>query len=201
MLIVGINGHPDKNGSVANIVTESLVAAQKEARFYNRRVKARTIHLVDVIKHHHDGKEESLPKWIRPTFDLMQKADGYILGTPVNWFDKSDRMHTFISYLTGLEMAGFALEGKVAAAVSHCHDDGGLLACIMMMAPMNHMGCIIPPYCLFYKNKTMADRSEVTEPKLGKGWMEVDHFLVGANVTRQILAGQGVTIDDWGTRT
>jgi multimeric flavodoxin WrbA len=129
-----------------------------------------------------------------------EETEGFVFATPTNWFDKSDLMHTFISYLTGLEMRGFKLEGKVATALARCHDDGGLLAAMLTLAPMNHMGCRIPPYCFFYTNSTMADRSEVTEPTIGKGWMEIDHELVGQNIVREILQGQGQIINDWGRR-
>lgn len=208
MLIIGINGHPlkedvgDRKANVALMLDECLAAARDEGKRRKELVETKTIHLVDIIKAHHDGIEESMPDWIKSALDELIVAKGIIFATPVNWFDKSDLTHTFLSYVTSLEMAGFALEGKKVSVLVNRHDGGAIQAAMMTLAPMNHMGCDIVKYGLFYRDSaaTRLGISEVTEPKVGVGWMESDHLLVGQNMVRAVLESFGVKIEDWGLK-
>ncbi|MDP3954352.1 MAG: hypothetical protein Q8Q06_02960, partial [bacterium] len=51
----------------------------------------------------------------------------------------------------------------------------GMQAILPMAGALNHMGMLVPPYCMFFYNKNMVDKSE-------DNWMKTDLALVGHNV-------------------
>jgi multimeric flavodoxin WrbA len=119
----------------------------------------------------------------------LEKIKKAHAATPVYWFNTSAIMKAFVDWLTFLEMEQFALEGKVAGVIAHGDEDGGNQAAMAIIAPLLHMGVMIPPYCAFFRNRKMAQHSE------GQ-WQLNDPRLVGRNVVR--LANRVLSADTWG---
>lgn len=87
MLIIGLNGSPDKKGNTVRLLEEALKAAQEQG------AKTELIHAMDVLK---DCKTPFCVVCSNPCsgicyqetgveklFDLFKKADGILLGSPV----------------------------------------------------------------------------------------------------------------------
>lgn len=172
ILILGINGSPHKKGIGARLLRDALKQGEKEG------AKTKLIHLVDYEKTFFDGNYTTkVPRELEELFSFIQKADGVILATPVNWFNVSALMKNFIDQLTILELDNFKLEGKVASFIATCEEDGGEQAILEMAGPLNHMGFAIPPYAMFFYNKNFPKKSE-------HRWMERESKLIGGNVVK-----------------
>lgn len=183
MTIIGFNGAPTRDGSVGHLLDEALQAAAAEG---NGETTVTRIDLLDLRMPFHDGNFATTPTELLETFHAMRSADGFIFATPVNWYNVSSLMKCFIDWLTTLE-DHFELEGKVAGVLAHCDSDGGNQAAMAIITPLLHMGVLIPPYCAFYRNKNVGERSE-------NRWMMVDQALVGRNVVRLIRATKNKNI-------
>lgn len=180
--ILGINGSPNKDGLGIKLLSEAIDQCVREG------AKTKIAHLVDVKAGFFPGKYSAeTPPGHDEIFKLVEWADGIIFSTPVYWFSMSSLMKNFIEHLTTFEECrDFALEGKVAGFIATCEEDGGQKAILDMLAPLIHMGFIIPPYVALFHNRHMAEKSE-------KAWQRDDHRLIGANVFRmaKILKGKG----------
>ena len=181
ILIVGINGSPNKDGMGSTLLAETLAGAQIEG------AEIKIVHLVDWMKRFHSGIFESRPAELEPLYELMEEADGFVFSTPVQWFGPSDLMTSFINHLTAMEMDDFMLEGKVAGFIATCNEDGGQAACAKMMSALTHMGCLCPPYATLYHNSSMASGEN--------SWQNKDAGLIGKNLVKLARVTQRI---DWG---
>jgi multimeric flavodoxin WrbA len=188
MLLVGLDGEHGPSRTVSQLLDESMEAAKEECKNLGIRGKIEIIHLVPIVANFYDGVQKTPPKKISECLNIIRKAHALIFATPVYWFSTSSVMKAFVDWLTLLEIKDFALEGKVAGVIAHAHEDGGNEAAMAIVAPLLHMGVMIPPYCAFFKNRHTARRSE------GQ-WQLKDHRLVGRNVVR--LANRVRSADSW----
>lgn len=153
VFVLGINGSPNKDGRGVGFLKIALEQAEREG------AKIQLVHLAD--------RKDIVP--------LLKKADGVVFSTPVHWFNMSTLMKEFIDSLTPLEYPAFPLEGKVAGFIATCDEDGGMQAISQMLAPLNHLGFVIPAYATVFRNLRIEANSE------GE-WMVKDLRLLGRNV-------------------
>jgi len=83
-------------------------------------------------------------------FPLLLESDILVLVTPVWWFAPSGLLKNFIDRLTCLENQGKLLDGKVAGFVATGKEDGAMQSIMPLMATLNDMGFIFPPYAFTY---------------------------------------------------
>jgi len=172
IFILGINGSPHKSGLCVGLLKKTLYQSKLEG------AKVKLVHLRDYEKHFYNGElRTKIPREVASLFRLLRAADGIILATPVNWFNVSALMKNFIDQLTAFEWKSFALEGKVAGFIATEEEDGGMQAILDMVAPMSHLGLLIPPYATVFYNIKMSRRSE------GQ-WMKKDARLLGGNIVK-----------------
>ena len=137
------------------------------------------------------GDEFNLPKFHRDLpqtkvvtklINLLARADGIIYCTPVHWFGPSAEMQNLLSWLT-LTEKGWRLEGKPVGLAACCDTDGGQAAVSAMAATLNHLGCAIPPHCMFFENTTITGNIDLRGHE--QKWMVDDATeVVGANVAQ-----------------
>jgi multimeric flavodoxin WrbA len=135
-----------------------------------------------------------IPGPILRVIEEMESADGFIIATPTWWGMPSDCVKVLLNFLTMEEYRGWRLQGKVAGFMAVCEEDGGMQNCMLMANMLNHAGVFVPPYCMFFYNKGMAQKDSET------AWAEKDQELIGRNVTRlaKILAAADSSIARWG---
>ncbi|RLG81586.1 MAG: flavodoxin family protein [Thermoprotei archaeon] len=85
------------------------------------------------------------------------ESDGFIILSPVYWYNVTGVLKNFIDRLTSMENMIYhtgrsMLEGKVAGFIAVGNDVGGLHAIAYLMAVMNSMGVHIPPWALAYSH-------------------------------------------------
>lgn len=172
--ILGINGSPSKKGRTAKLLEKVMKGAEKNG------AKTKLIHLVDV-EHlfFHSYLSKKPEKDLSKLLNELVKADGFILASPVNWMNVSVLMKNFIDKLTALEERGFLLEGKVAGFVAFENEGGGWETVLDMLAPLNHMGVLTPPYSLMFYNPRLSKQ------KISR-WMDKDLELLGKNIVVMI---------------
>jgi multimeric flavodoxin WrbA len=185
--IVGINGSPHVNGPCSTALRLTLDHAWKAG------AKTDFVHLAEFIGKPFDGNFDTPLASLQFLLDLIKRADGLIFATPVHWFNVSSLMKTLIDEMSRLESPDFPLEGKVAGFIATCEEDGGMQACLQMAAPLIHMGCIIPPYGMVFKNTSIPTGGE-------NGWQDRDFALLGSNIVRLIEATTSYpsTWSSWG---
>ena len=71
------------------------------------------------------------------------------------------------------------LQGKAVAAMSVCEEDGAQQANNAILAPLNHMGCILVPFANYFRNRHAFQKSE-------GNWQETHRRLIGLNVVRLV---------------
>ncbi|MEK7212296.1 MAG: flavodoxin family protein [Patescibacteria group bacterium] len=185
MMIVGLNGSPNKKGRVASMLAQVMREAEKHG------TKTRVIHLADqrILPHsgklnpktHVENTKDDMPKLQK----LVLAADGIIFASPTHWFNVSTPMKAFLDRLTSLEHYGFLLEGKVAGIITYGPQGGALNAALAMLAPLIHMGLSIPPYGLVF--------DEGRQEK----WVKDDLKLLAKNVLLQVKAQKELGLK-WG---
>ncbi len=169
-LIVGVNGSPHKNGHTVGMLKEVLKNVEK----YGGRSKI--IHLTDYkMKTHHGDYSKKVDNESIKIFDILLKADGIVLATPVHWQGSSSLMKIFVDNLTYLESSNFQLGGKVVGFVAHCEEDGAYHVVSELSGIMNHMGLVTPPFSTVFSNQNIR-RNETTE------WQWKDTGLLAKNM-------------------
>ena len=176
--VLGINCSFFDGGNVAQVLSTALAAAKESGAL------TKVIHLGDIP--HHDGRREEethslkervarLPQEgdLQKVVKEILRADGVIFATPVHWFNMSSRLLALLSWLaTTTDAPDYALEGKVAAVMAVCEEDGAQSANEKMVSALIHLGFIIPPFCTYFFNKSSAHKSE-------GGWQLEDQPRVG----------------------
>ena len=89
---------------------------------------------------------------------VMEKivsSDALIISTPIYWYGPSGHLKNLIDRMTSLENEIFVsgrslLEGKVVGFIAVGADSGNISAISYLMAVMNSMGALIPPWALAY---------------------------------------------------
>ena len=98
--------------------------------------------------------------------DMLRKADGFIIATPVHWFNVSVLIKQFIDEaLYDFSDEPYELEGKPVGIIAVCNEDGGNQAIANIAMPLNHCGVFVPPFGTLFYNKSMPEHGE-------GGWQE-----------------------------
>lgn len=170
IIILGINGSPNKNGICASLLKKALKSASDNG------AKTKIYHLIDIEKNfYHSSYKKKIESDFKKLGVEILKANGIILATPVYWMNMSALMKNFFDKLTVFELNDFKCEGKVAGFIATEDEEGGWKTVSDMAAPLDHMGFIFPPYSMvFYKIK-LSGKSE-------RNWMKKDVDLLGKNV-------------------
>ncbi|MEM4487821.1 MAG: flavodoxin family protein [Desulfurococcaceae archaeon] len=87
----------------------------------------------------------------------IMEADGLIIATPVYWYAPSGILKNVLDRLTSMENMIFhksksLLEGKVAGFIATGLDSGVMTSIAYLMAVLNSMGVIIPPWSMAYSH-------------------------------------------------
>ena len=181
MKILGINGSPFVKGNCSSLIGK----VSGEAK--NLGADIELLNLCEKDLPFFDNWNNKPSKTFLDIQKKIESADGIIFATPVHWHNISARMKNLIDYLTYLEIGGWKLEGKVAGFISVGDTDGGWQAILNMVAPLSHMGMIIPPYSMVFQN-TNLKTSE-------KNWMKKDIPLLARNLISMVLLTKN---KEWG---
>ena len=173
IFIVGINGSQRKHGGTVDMLEETL----ESARIHEAATKRLDLLDYKMEPYHGDYKKRPDTESLR-LFAEIEPADGIVLATPVNWIGPTTLMKMFIDNLTYLE-GEFKLQGKVAATLTHCWEDGGFTVAQDLNGILNTMGCIIPPYASNMRNKNLRKNIQTV-------WMWKDASLLGKNMVTMI---------------
>ncbi len=189
-VFVAVNGSPRKEGNAAALLDVIAEAIREEGG------EVRVIHLIDYpirpcLGHYSEDPpscnprtctEGELDDGMKGIFDLLMFADGLLIVTPVYWFQPSGLVKTFIDRLTALENAGRLLEGKVGGIAAVCEEEGAASAIMALMATLNDMGLLIPPYTLVWHHGHTPVRQDPDTVRyarrLGKNMVQL-HRLAG----------------------
>lgn len=184
-----LNGDGKASGTVARLAEESVAAAKREALHHSYTLEATVVHLGKVTKSLHRG-QFNFPRWLRPIFKLLQKADIVIFATPVHSYTMSALMKNMLDYLYSLENKNgtHVLDGKVAGVIVHGREDGATKTAHDLSGTLNDCGLHRPPHSIGIQIKCGKDFSE-------NGWQLTEHLLAGENVVRAHLRLSGVLAD------
>lgn len=164
-----INGSPKKDGHTSSLTRSFIEAAEKygvceQVFLYEEELQPVT-------------GELNLPLE-KPSY-LQEKildSDVFIIATPTYWFNLPAVVKNFIDHLTILEDNNFMLEGKVAGCIAYSPEGGSVNVVQNLALVFNHMGIVIPPYCLIF------DLGKETD------WVERDIPLMAHSLYQQVMA-------------
>jgi len=172
--IIGINGSTRTSGMCANALDRALA----EARKYGAKTKI--YHLEDTLKTGytgHKGKFNHVPDDdFKEIADDLNKAEGMIIATPVNWTNPSPHTVNLLCKLTALEMRNYDLEGMAVGCIATQDIEGGWQVTNAVLGPLVHQGAVVPPYGATFYNRSLSRHW-----KHGK-WMRDAVPRVGRNV-------------------
>ncbi len=102
--------------------------------------------------------------------DKLVSSNAVIFATPIYWYGPSGQLKNLIDRMTSLENMIFVsgrslMEGKVVGFIAVGADSGNISTISYLMAVMNSMGAIIPPWALAYYI-AQGDALESTESVL-----------------------------------
>ncbi len=98
--------------------------------------------------------------------ERLKEADGFIIATPVHWFNVSVLIKQFIDEtLYNFSAEPYELEGKPVGIIAVCNEDGGNQAIANIAMPLNHCGVFVPPFGTLFYNRSMPEHGE-------GGWQE-----------------------------
>jgi multimeric flavodoxin WrbA len=170
IFVIGINGSQRKKGGTVNMLKETLKSVEKHGG------KSKLIHLLDYkMKPYHGNYYKKPDAESLKILKEIEKADGIVLATPVNWLGPTSLMKIFVDNLTYLEVNGFRLQGKAAGVLTHCWEDGGFGVGSDLAGILNTMGCIMLPYAINMRNKNIRKNKQTD-------WMWTDAKLLGKNI-------------------
>lgn len=159
MLILGVNGSPRQYGNTFKLLKIALKFAEKEG------ADVKLVNLADLeIKpclgclcddQHICRYPCVIEDDMRHLYDVVLRARGLIIATPIYWYAPSGILKNFVDRLTALEnmivVEGKSwLEGKVAGVMASGNDGGGVQAASTLMATLISMGFLIPPFAFTY---------------------------------------------------
>jgi len=159
--VLGINGSPRKYGETFKLLLLALKAAEDEG------AKTELVNLYDLDIKPCIGclSDEQLAcrypciyeDDMRKLYDKILEADALIIATPIYWFSPSGVVKNFIDRLTVFENMIYItgrswVEGKVAGFIAVGNDSGSIQVIANLMATLNAMGFIIPPWAMAYFN-------------------------------------------------
>jgi len=173
--VLGINGSPRKYGETFKLLLLALKAAEDEG------AKTELVNLYDLDIKPCIGclsDEQVACRYpciyeddMRKLYDKILEADALIIATPIYWFSPSGVVKNFIDRLTVFEnmiyIAGKSwVEGKVAGFIAVGNDSGSIQVIANLMAALNAMGFIIPPWAMAYfnaKGNVLEDEGSVMD--------------------------------------
>ncbi len=157
--VLGVNASPRPYGNTRKALLIALRGAELEGASYNI-VDLYNKNILPCIGCVSD--DVKLCKYPCPINDDMKtiyedvlKSDVLILATPIYWYGVSGPLKNFIDRLTVFENMIFIdgrswVEGKVASFIAMGNDVGAIAVIQNLMAILNSMGFIIPPWALAY---------------------------------------------------
>ncbi len=185
---VAFNGSPRKHGNTRKLLEYIVQGVEKEGG------TVKIYDLIDIplrycLGHYSESKEECNPQvctegeladGMRGIFQTLLASDGLIIATPVYWFQVSGMVKTLLDRLTALENSGRLLEGKIAGVCAACEEEGAVSALMPLMATLNDMGLLLPPYSLVYHTgrKPVSDDPESVRYaiQLGRNMVKLFHL-------------------------
>lgn len=155
---IAFNGSARKHGKTRKLLEFIIHGVEIEGG------SVKVYDLIDIplrycLGHYSESKEECNPKvctegeladGMKGIFQTLLASDGLIIATPVYWFQVSGLIKTLLDRLTALENSGRLLEGKIAGICAVCEEEGAISALMPLMATLNDMGLLLPPYSLVY---------------------------------------------------
>jgi multimeric flavodoxin WrbA len=167
--ILGVDG----SLSCAQNVNTALRTALRQAA--REGAQTQEVHLRDVLQEPFWGDiRQEKSEAVGALVNQVIASDAIIIATPTHWFNVSSLTKIFIDHLTDLEEPKFSLQGRVVGVIATCEEDGGNQACMNMIAPLLHLGCIVPPYGAIFRNLS-AGGGEAQ-------WQDRDFALLGMEV-------------------
>ncbi len=161
--VLGLLGSPHKDRETAQLFFAALKAAEFEGAktewysLYDGEIKP----CIGCIREEEPYCKfpcifEDYGKFL---LEKIYEADGIIFATPVYWFAPSGVIKNLIDRMTSLEnMVAFGepsyMEGKVVGVITTCADDGASFAGSYLLATLNSMGAILPPWAMAYSKRT-----------------------------------------------
>ncbi len=159
--VLGVNGSPRKYGETFKLLMLALEAAREEGaeteliNLYDMDIKPCIGCLSDnqLACRYPCIYEDDMKK----LYDKILKANALIIATPIYWFSVSGVLKNFIDRLTVFENMIYItgrswVEGKVAGFIAVGNDSGAIQVIANLMAILNAMGFIIPPWAMAYFN-------------------------------------------------
>ncbi|RLE70293.1 MAG: flavodoxin family protein [Thermoprotei archaeon] len=202
ILVLGVNGSPREYGNTYRLLRVALEGARSEGA----RVEIRHLHRmrIEPCKGCVSDDERScrypciIDDDMKRLYDELLEADGLIIATPVYWYNVSGHVKNFIDRLTALEnMIHFEgrswLEGKVAGFIAVGNDVGALAVIQGLMAVMNSMGMLVPPWALAYyerRGDVLEDEQAILDAwNVGRAVAIAAKLLKEADVRWYVVAG------------
>lgn len=186
---VAFNGSPRKHGNTRKLLEFIIQGVKKEGGV------VKIFDLIDIpmrycLGHYSESKEECNPlvctegelaDGMKGIFQSLLVSDGLVIATPVYWFQVSGLIKTLLDRITALENSGRLLEGKIAGICAVCEEEGAISALMPLMATLNDMGMLLPPYSLVYH----SGRHPVTDDpesvryaiQLGRNMVRLYHLI------------------------
>ena len=93
--------------------------------------------------------------------DKMRHANGFIIATPVHWFNVSWLIKRFIDeVLFPFSGEPYELEDKPVGIIAVCNEDGANQAIANIAMPLNYCGVFVPPFGTLIHNKSIPGHGE-----------------------------------------
>jgi multimeric flavodoxin WrbA len=153
---VVLNGSPKRDGHTASLVVRLMEAVEPYA-------DCERIDLYEEMIPPVSGELDVPLGEPTPVQQKLLACDAFVLVTPTYWFNMPGVVKNFIDHLTVLEDNDFMLEGKVAGCIVYTPEGGGENILQNLAMVFNHMGIVVPPYCLVFDrgDKTQWVRDEI----------------------------------------
>ncbi len=159
MKVLGVNGSPRSYGNTAKLLELALEGAKMEGAeteridLYKLDIKPCLGCLSDdqLACRHPCPIEDDMSG----LYEKVLSSDGLIIATPVCWYGLPGPLKNFMDRLTSLQNmiyhVGYSLlEGKVGGVVVAGGRQGGVITAAEVIASLNYMGFLIPPWSYAY---------------------------------------------------
>jgi len=144
--VVGVSGSPRKDGNTDTILRHTLATLESHGILTEQvTLRGKRIEPCRACRHCRSTGECIIEDDVRPLFDKLAAADGFILAAPVYFSGAAGQMKCFIDrigYLSGAR--GRVFERKVGAPMTVARRAGHNFALAEMLFLFLHQGMIVP---------------------------------------------------------
>lgn len=185
--ILAINGSPNPDGTVSNLLREAVSVAELAGATVQyehllpelprcdgrrlERIHPRASERIALLPERGD---------LRRITESAMRAHGILFGTSVFSFGIPSALKDLIDWwFVTLERPDFKLRGKIVGGIAVCEEDGSQMALNSFLIPLLHMQCKLPYYANCIYNKHAAHRSE-------DGCQLNEHKLLGRSMVDEI---------------